>query len=139
MQTSETWLVALHAALPAAWQQPVQELTDIVLEPERPLRVVLAGAFTVGKSSLVNMLTGSVSRYSLQLDDINIKLSINILNDRFFLIFIMKNIKKLCQYQYYSFSSQDIYSHFVLHLHRVVFQDQNMPLLLQRSKDLSHL
>lgn len=57
MQPSEVWLAALSAALPAAWQQPVQQLVDSVLEPERPLRIVLAGAFTVGKSSLVNMLT----------------------------------------------------------------------------------
>ena len=57
-QTSETWLDNLAAALPAAWQEPVQQLADSVLEPERPLRIVLAGAFTVGKSSLVNMLTG---------------------------------------------------------------------------------
>lgn len=58
MQPSETWQAALDAALPAAWQQPVRQLADSVLEPERPLRIVLAGAFTVGKSSLVNMLTG---------------------------------------------------------------------------------
>lgn len=57
MQASATWLAALDAALPDAWRQPVQQLADGVLEPERPLRVVLAGAFTVGKSSLVNMLT----------------------------------------------------------------------------------
>ena len=58
MQASAAWLATLNAALPAAWRQPVQQLADGVLEPERPLRVVLAGAFTVGKSSLVNMLTG---------------------------------------------------------------------------------
>lgn len=59
MQLSETWLAALDAALPAALQQPVRQLADRVLEPERPLRIVLAGAVTVGKSSLVNMLAGS--------------------------------------------------------------------------------
>lgn len=59
MQAPATWLTDLDAALPDAWRQPVQQLTDGLLEPERPLRVVLAGAFTVGKSSLINMLTGS--------------------------------------------------------------------------------
>ncbi|WP_353401530.1 dynamin family protein [Duganella hordei] len=58
MQLSETWLDALNAALPAAWQQPMLQVADSVLQPERPLRIVLAGAFTVGKSSLVNMLVG---------------------------------------------------------------------------------
>ena len=58
MQASATWLASLDAALPDAWRQPVQQLADSVLEPDRPLRVVLAGAFTVGKSSLINMLTG---------------------------------------------------------------------------------
>lgn len=58
MRPSEVWLAALDAKLPVAWQQPVRQLADSVLEPERPLRIVLAGAFTVGKSSLVNMLTG---------------------------------------------------------------------------------
>lgn len=58
MQSSENWLASLEAALPAAWQVPVQQLADAVLEPERPIRVVLAGAFTVGKSSLINMLSG---------------------------------------------------------------------------------
>jgi len=58
MQSSENWLASLEAALPATWQVPVQQLADAVLEPERPLRVVLAGAFTVGKSSLINMLSG---------------------------------------------------------------------------------
>lgn len=57
MQASATWLAALNAALPAAWLEPVQQLADSVLEPERPMRIVLAGAFTVGKSSLINMLT----------------------------------------------------------------------------------
>jgi hypothetical protein len=59
MQVPDTWLADLHATLPTAWQQPVQQLVDSLMEPERPLRVVLAGAFTVGKSSLVNMLTGA--------------------------------------------------------------------------------
>jgi len=59
MQVPDTWLADLHAALPTAWQQPVQQLVDSLMEPERPLRIVLAGAFTVGKSSLVNMLTGA--------------------------------------------------------------------------------
>lgn len=58
MQASATWLATLDAALPEAWRQPVQQLADGVLEPDCPLRVVLAGAVTVGKSSLVNMLTG---------------------------------------------------------------------------------
>lgn len=57
MQASSTWFADLDTTLPAAWRQPVQQLADSVLEPERPLRVVLAGAFTAGKSSLVNMLT----------------------------------------------------------------------------------
>jgi len=59
MQVPDIWLADLHAALPIAWQQPVQQLVDSLMEPERPLRIVLAGAFTVGKSSLVNMLTGA--------------------------------------------------------------------------------
>jgi hypothetical protein len=59
MQAPDIWLAQLQAALPAAWQQPVQQLVDSLMEPERPLRIVLVGAFTVGKSSLVNMLTGA--------------------------------------------------------------------------------
>lgn len=59
MKVPDTWLAQLHAALPATWQQPVQQLVDSLIESERPLRIVLAGAFTVGKSSLVNMLTGA--------------------------------------------------------------------------------
>lgn len=58
MQSPEAWLDALNAVLPDAWRQPVLQLADATLQPERPLRVVLAGAFTVGKSSLVNMLVG---------------------------------------------------------------------------------
>ena len=58
MQTSVTWLDALNVSLPTAWQEPVRQLADGVLQPDHPMRVVLAGAFTVGKSSLVNMLIG---------------------------------------------------------------------------------
>lgn len=56
MQATESLLAALDAVLPPSWQEPVTQLTEAVLEPERPLRIVLAGAFTVGKSSLINML-----------------------------------------------------------------------------------
>lgn len=58
MQASKIWLDTLDATLPAAWREPVRQLVDSVLAPDRPLRVALVGAFTAGKSSLVNMLTG---------------------------------------------------------------------------------
>lgn len=58
MQAKDTWLDALEAVVPQAGRKALETLTRDVLQPGRPLRVVLAGAFTVGKSSLVNMLTG---------------------------------------------------------------------------------
>lgn len=59
MQANDTWLDTLEATLPPAWRESLEQLSAEVLQPERPLRVVLAGAFTVGKSSLINMLTGA--------------------------------------------------------------------------------
>lgn len=50
-------LAEQNAALPAELQAEIARLTDDVLT-ERPLRLILLGGFSVGKSSLLNMLAG---------------------------------------------------------------------------------
>lgn len=45
-------------SLPSPWNQVAQELAQELLESQGPLHVVLVGAFSVGKSSLVNTLIG---------------------------------------------------------------------------------
>lgn len=45
-------------SLPSPWNQVAQELAHELLASQGPLHVVLVGAFSVGKSSLVNTLIG---------------------------------------------------------------------------------
>lgn len=46
----------LTAHLPAGWQEQLASLQETVLAPQSPLRLVVLGSFSVGKSSLLNML-----------------------------------------------------------------------------------
>jgi len=46
----------LLSSLPSDWQAPVEALAADVLHANTPLRLVLLGGFSVGKSSLLNML-----------------------------------------------------------------------------------
>ncbi|MBK1642599.1 hypothetical protein CKO12_12070 [Chromatium okenii] len=55
---SSAFLAALTAQIPAQWQDAVADLAANTLLSEQPLRLILVGAFTVGKSSLLNMLFG---------------------------------------------------------------------------------
>lgn len=55
--TTQT-LSSLKARLPQAWHEPVDALAESTLQSNGPLRLILVGAFTVGKSSLLNMLLG---------------------------------------------------------------------------------
>jgi hypothetical protein len=55
---SSAFLAALTAQIPAQWQDTVADLAANTLLSEQPLRLILVGAFTVGKSSLLNMLFG---------------------------------------------------------------------------------
>jgi len=45
-------------SLPSPWSQVAQDLAQEILESQGPLHVVLVGAFSVGKSSLINTLIG---------------------------------------------------------------------------------
>ena len=56
MTQAHTFLVEVQSALPSAWQEPVAALAAETLQTERPLRLILVGGFSVGKSSLLNML-----------------------------------------------------------------------------------
>ncbi len=57
-------LLAEHnATLPAALQAEITRLTDEIVN-ERPLRLILLGGFSVGKSSLLNMLAGQTYLYT---------------------------------------------------------------------------
>lgn len=56
MSNSRELLTQLLAALPTAWHEPVEALAAATLQDNAPLRVTLAGSFSVGKSSLLNML-----------------------------------------------------------------------------------
>ena len=53
---TSSFLDELVQQLPAAWHEPVTALADATLQTSNPLRLVLVGAFSVGKSSLLNML-----------------------------------------------------------------------------------
>lgn len=46
----------LQACLPADWHAPLNELAATTLQATTPLKLSLVGAFSVGKSSLLNML-----------------------------------------------------------------------------------
>ena len=58
MNTTEQLLNLLETTLPTAWQEPIAELAAQTLHADSPLRVTLVGGFSVGKSSLLNMLLG---------------------------------------------------------------------------------
>lgn len=53
-----TLLSELQASLPPHWHEPLEQLATATLNTDTPLRVTLVGAFSVGKSSLLNMLIG---------------------------------------------------------------------------------
>lgn len=56
MTQAHTFLAEVQSALPSAWQEPVAALAAETLQTDRPLRLILVGGFSVGKSSLLNML-----------------------------------------------------------------------------------
>ena len=56
MSQNTTFLTELLQQLPPAWHEPVNALADATLQTDAPLRLILVGAFSVGKSSLLNML-----------------------------------------------------------------------------------
>lgn len=56
MSNSRELLTQLLAALPAVWHEPVEALAAATLQDNAPLRITLVGSFSVGKSSLLNML-----------------------------------------------------------------------------------
>ena len=56
MSNSRELLTQLLATLPSAWHAPVEALAAATLQDNAPLRVTLVGSFSVGKSSLLNML-----------------------------------------------------------------------------------
>ncbi len=56
MTQPSAFLDELLASLPADWQEPVQTLAAHTLLADTPMRLVLLGSFSVGKSSLLNML-----------------------------------------------------------------------------------
>ncbi len=56
MSNIPPFLAELLQQLPAAWHEPVTALADATLQTTNPLRLILVGAFSVGKSSLLNML-----------------------------------------------------------------------------------
>lgn len=53
---STTYLAGLLDSLPTHWQAPVEALANDTLHASTPLRLIVLGAFSVGKSSLLNML-----------------------------------------------------------------------------------
>ena len=58
MNEQSKTLSALKNGLPQNWHEAVDELAESTLQSDRYLRLILVGAFSVGKSSLLNMLMG---------------------------------------------------------------------------------
>ncbi|UYO73930.1 dynamin family protein [Halomonas qinghailakensis] len=58
MNNPNTLMATLNTHLPKYWQERLKTLSDQVLSPDTPLRVIMLGAFSVGKTSLVNRLLG---------------------------------------------------------------------------------
>lgn len=58
MNTPHALMTTLNTHLPSAWRAHVEALTGEILNVDTPLRVILLGAFSVGKTSLVNRLIG---------------------------------------------------------------------------------
>ncbi|RKS28516.1 dynamin family protein [Pseudomonas sp. WPR_5_2] len=56
MSQPNAFLSELLSSLPTDWHEPVEALAAEVLHADSPLRLVLLGSFSVGKSSLLNML-----------------------------------------------------------------------------------
>lgn len=56
MSQPNAFLNELLSSLPTDWHPPVEALAAEVLQADTPLRLVLLGGFSVGKSSLLNML-----------------------------------------------------------------------------------
>lgn len=56
MKTAQELLTLINTQLPSAWQEPINELAQSTLAQDSPLRLTLVGGFSVGKSSLLNML-----------------------------------------------------------------------------------
>lgn len=56
MSQARNFLVEVQSALPSTWQEPVAALATELLQADQPLRLILVGGFSVGKSSLLNML-----------------------------------------------------------------------------------
>lgn len=58
MSDQDTLVTDLQRLLPQAWQETTRELSEKLLQSDIPLRLTLVGGFSVGKSSLLNMLMG---------------------------------------------------------------------------------
>lgn len=58
MKTSQQFTSDLLNSLPQEWHPSITELADNILQTYQPLRLALVGGFSVGKSSLLNMLLG---------------------------------------------------------------------------------
>ena len=56
MTQTHTLFAEVQSALPPAWQETVDALAAETLLADQPLRLILVGGFSVGKSSLLNML-----------------------------------------------------------------------------------
>ena len=56
MSQPNAFLCELLSSLPTDWHEPVEALAAEVLHADTPLRLVLLGSFSVGKSSMLNML-----------------------------------------------------------------------------------
>lgn len=56
MSQPNAFLHELLSSLPADWHEPVEALAGELLDADTPMRVALLGSFSVGKSSLLNML-----------------------------------------------------------------------------------
>jgi len=56
MPIAHSFLAEILRQLPPIWHEPVEALAAATLQIETPLRLILVGAFSVGKSSLLNML-----------------------------------------------------------------------------------
>lgn len=56
MSNSHVVLNNILQQLPENWHAAVVELANATLKTESPLRLILVGLFSVGKSSLINML-----------------------------------------------------------------------------------
>lgn len=58
MSKQQQLLDELIQTLPAPWHGAIGELAENILQADAPMRLVLVGAFSVGKSSFLNMLLG---------------------------------------------------------------------------------